>query len=440
MSKTIEVNIIGAGLAGCEAAYQLSKRGIAVNLYEMKPVKFSPAHHKSTFAEIVCSNSLKSEEPSTASGTLKKELEILDCLCLKVAQSVRVPAGSALAVDRELFTQEMTKEIMALKNVKIINKEVTEINVLVPTIIATGPLTSDNLSQSIFELLDDNSLYFFDASAPIVESSSIDMTKTFSLGRYGKGESDYLNCPMNKEEYYNFIHELQNAKRVELKDFENTSVFEGCMPIEVMASRGDDTLRYGPLRPVGLVDNEGKRPFAVVQLRKENTASDLYNLVGFQTNLTFGEQKRVFSLIPALNNAEFVKYGVMHRNTYINAPKHLNSDFSMKKYPLVFFAGQISGVEGYVESIASGLVSGINMARKLQGLNSLEFNSKTIIGALSRHISTMVDNFQPMNANFGILEPLDEIIRDKSLKKLAYFKRAVDNIHEIKEKDKNGRN
>jgi len=427
------VNVIGAGLAGCEATYQLSKRGIAVRLYEMKPLKRSPAHHADTFAEIVCSNSLKSEEASTASGTLKKELEILDSLILKIAKETRVPAGSALAVDRDEFTKRITNEIKSLSNVEIIAGEVTSIDTTAPTIIATGPLTSDKLAEDIFKLLDDKSLYFFDASAPIVDAESIDYSKTFTQGRYGKGESDYLNLPMNKEEYYNFIHELQNATRVELKDFENTQVFEGCMPIEVMASRGEDTLRFGPLRPVGLRDNEGNRPFAVVQLRKENTASDLYNIVGFQTNLTFGEQKRVFSMIPALRNAEFVKYGVMHRNTFINSPKHLNADSSMKKFPYIFFAGQITGVEGYMESVASGLMAGINMARKLKNQDLVIFNSKTIIGALSKHISTDSENYQPMNSNFGILDPLQEVIKDKTKKKLAYYERSIQNIMQIKE-------
>lgn len=427
------VNVIGAGLAGCESAYQLSKRGIAVNLYEMKPKKYSPAHHCETFAEIVCSNSLKSEEKSTASGTLKNELEILDCLLLKVAKQCKVPAGSALAVDREQFSNLVTQEIKKLENVTIINDEVTNIDLSKPTIIATGPLTSDELSKSIFELLGDESLYFFDASAPIVEANSIDYSKTFTSGRYGKGESDYINCPMNKDEYYTFIQELKNAKRVELKDFEKSQVFEGCMPVEVMASRGDDTLRYGPLRPVGLRDNDGNRPFAVVQLRRENTKSELFNIVGFQTNLIFSEQKRVFSLIPALKNAEFVKFGVMHRNTFINAPKHLNSDFSMKKYPFIYFAGQLSGVEGYVESIASGLISGISMASKLNGNKIPKLDCTTIIGALCNHISTETENYQPMNANFGILDPLGEVIRDKSLKKLAYNKRAVENIIKYKE-------
>jgi len=428
------VNVIGGGLAGCEAAYQLSKRGIAVNLYEMKPVKFSPAHHEKTLAEIVCSNSLKSEEKSTASGTLKDELEILDSLLLRIARECRVPAGSALAVDRELFTKRITEEIEKLENVTLITQEITNIDVSVPTIIATGPLTSDSLAKSIFQLLDDKSLYFFDASAPIITSESIDYSKTFTSGRYGKGESDYINCPMNKDEYYTFVSELVNAEKVELKDFENTEVFEGCMPVEVMASRGEDTLRYGPLRPVGLRDNDGNRPFAVVQLRRENASCELFNIVGFQTNLKFGEQKRVFSLIPALKDAEFVKYGVMHRNTYINAPKHLNSDFSMKNYPYIYFAGQISGVEGYVESIASGLIAGLSMAKKLRGDRIPELDCTTIIGALCKHISTEQSDFQPMNANFGILEPLSQTIKDKSQKKLAYNARSVENIKKYKER------
>ena len=433
------VNVIGAGLAGCEAAYQLSKRGIAVCLYEMKPKKYSPAHHSDNFAEIVCSNSLKSEEKSTASGTLKDELEVLDSLLLKIAKRCKVPAGSALAVDREQFSSLVTEEIKKLDNVTIINEEVVNIDITKPTIIATGPLTSNELSNSIFELLGDKSLYFFDASAPIVEADSINYEKTFTSGRYGKGESDYINCPMNKDEYYTFISELKNAKRVELKDFENTEVFEGCMPVEVMASRGDDTLRFGPLRPVGLRDNDGNRPFAVVQLRRENTKSELYNIVGFQTNLLFSEQKRVFSLIPALENAEFIKFGVMHRNTFINAPKHLNSDFSMKKYPFIYFAGQLSGVEGYVESIASGLIAGLSMTNKLKGKEFVPLDSTTIIGALCKHISTETVNYQPMNANFGILPELHEKIRDKALKKQAYSERAVRDMKEFKEKLENDR-
>ena len=433
MSKK-KVKIIGGGLAGCESAYQLAKRGFEVELYEMKPLKFSPAHSNKNLAEIVCSNSFKSSLLSTASGCLKAELEMLDCLLLRVAKECAVPAGSALAVDRNLFSQRVTQELQALENVKIINEEVTKIDTNIPTIIATGPLCSSALATEISILLEEEGLYFFDASAPIVEASSILTEKTFTTSRYQKGDSDYINCPMNEQEYYAFIEELINAKRVELHDFENTEVFEGCMPIEIMASRGKDTLRYGPLRPVGLLDNQGKRPFAVVQLRKENSAGELYNLVGFQTNLVFGEQKRVFSMIPALKEAEFVKYGVMHRNTYINAPKHLNSDFSMKKYPNVYFAGQISGVEGYVESIMSGLIAGISLALRIDKKPKIEFNNKCIIGALCSYISTEQVSFQPMNANFGILEPLEQKVKGKQERKEAYSQRAIVEMKKIKER------
>lgn len=427
------VRVIGAGLAGCEAAYQLSKRGFDVELFEMKPLKFSPAHSDKNFAEIVCSNSLKSELLSTASGCLKAELEVLGSLLLSVAKKCRVPAGSALAVEREEFSRSVTEIIRAEKNIKVINDEITKIDSSIPTIIATGPLTSDALSLEIRKLLSDDGLAFYDASAPIVSAASIDKSKTFTTSRYQKGESDYINCPLGKEEYYNFVSELQNATRVTLHDFEKTEIFEGCMPIEIMASRGIDTLRFGPLRPVGLLDNEGKRPYAVVQLRKENTAGELYNLVGFQTNLTFSEQKRVFSMIPALQNAEFVKYGVMHRNTFINSPKHLNSDFSMKKYPNIYFAGQISGVEGYVESIASGLIAAISLANKLDEKPKLEFNNKCIVGALCNYIASSNANFQPMNANFGILEPLETMTRDKQARKEEYSARALVEIKKFKE-------
>lgn len=429
----MKVNVIGAGLAGTEAVYQLAKRGIDVVLHEMKPEKFSPAHSNPNMAEIVCSNSLKSIEPSTASGTLKAELEILGSIDLKIAKQVSVPAGSALAVDREKFSEMVTSKIKSMPNINVVSGEVKEIDLTVPTIIATGPLTSESLSCCIKNLLGDENLFFYDASAPIIDADSIDYSKTFNADRYGKGESDYINCPMNKEEYYNFVQELVNAKRVELKSFEKTEIFQGCMPIEVMASSGIDSLRFGPLRPVGFVDENGKRPFAVVQLRKENTESELYNIVGFQTNLTFGEQNRIFKMIPALANAEFVKYGVMHRNTYLNSPKHLNSDFSLKTNPQIYFAGQLAGVEGYVESIASGLVAGISLANKLLGKNAFKFTNKTIIGALCNYISTENVNFQPMNANFGILEPLENAPRDKSLRKLAYFDRAVKEIKQLKE-------
>ena len=381
------VNVIGAGLAGTEAAYQLAKRGFEVHLYEMKPTKFSPAHTSENMAEIVCSNSFKSMEKTTASGTLKEELKILGSLNLDIAKKVAVPAGSALAVDRDRFSTTITTIIKNTPNIKIMNEEVKKIDRDMPTIIATGPLTSDNLSKDILKLLGESNLFFYDASAPIVTAESIDYTKTFKADRYGKGESDYVNCPMNKEEYYTFVDALISGQKVELKNFEKREIFQGCIPIEVMAAGGRESLRFGPLRPVGLFTGEGKKPYAVVQLRKENTKSDLYNLVGFQTNLTFTEQNRIFKLIPALANADFVKYGVMHRNTYLNSPKHLNSDFSLKSNPNIYFAGQIAGVEGYVESIASGLVAGLNMYRYLLNESEIIFDKHTIIGALCKYIA-----------------------------------------------------
>lgn len=427
------VNVIGGGLAGCEATYQLSKRGINVRLYEQKPIKFSPAHSSKNLAEIVCSNSLKSTELTTASGCLKAELDLLDCKLLKIANEVCVPAGTALAVDRNNFAKKVTDFIASLPNVEVIYGEVKDIDLSVPTIIATGPLTSDSLATNIQKLLgEDGRLYFFDASAPIINGDTINMDKTFNAGRYGKGESDYINCPLQKDEYYDFIRELVNAKRVELKEFENVNVFEGCMPIEIMASRGEDSLRFGPLRPVGLVNPDGTKPYAIIQLRKESNTNNLYNMVGFQTNLLFPEQKRVFSMIPALNGCEFVKYGVMHRNTYICAPKYLTANFALKQKPNIYFAGQISGVEGYVESIASGLIAGISMANKLLGKKQVEWSDKTIIGALTNYISTADStNFQPMNANFGILPPLQESIRDKKERKLAYTTRALEEMKQI---------
>ena len=340
-----KVNVIGCGLAGAEATYQLSKRGILVELYEMKPTKFSPAHTNPNFAEVVCSNSFKSDELSTASGCLKAEMRELDSLILKCAEKAKVPAGSALAVDRNKFSEIVTNEIKNLKGVTIHNEEVKTIDTTNLTIIATGPLTSDALSSEIAKLLGSESLHFYDASAPVVDAETIDMTKVFKDARYGKGESDYINCPMNKDEYYAFVDALTSAERVELHEFEKAEIFEGCMPVEVMASRGRESLRFGTLRPVGFRYENGERPYAVVQLRKESTENELYNLVGFQTNLKFGEQKRVFSMIPALKNADFVKYGVMHRNSYICAPKHLNFDFSLKKNENIYIAGQLSGVE-----------------------------------------------------------------------------------------------
>lgn len=434
MSKMKTVNVIGLGLAGVEATYQLAKRGILVDAYEMKPTKFSPAHESPNFAEIVCSNSFKSDDPSTASGCLKAEMREFDSLVLRCAEKSKVPAGSALAVDRDKFSELVTEEIKKLKGVTIHNEEVTKIDLTKPTIIATGPLTSDDLSKELQKLLGEDNLHFYDASAPIIDGETIDKTKSFTAGRYGKGESDYINLPMNKEEYYAFIDALVNAERTEMHSFEKKEIFEGCMPVEVMASRGVDTLRFGPLRPVGLRLEDGTKPFAVVQLRKESTENELYNLVGFQTNLKWGEQKRVFSMIPALKDADFIKYGVMHRNSFICAPKHLNHDFSLRSNPNIYIAGQLSGVEGYMESTASGMIAGISLALKINGQTLENLPKTTIIGAITNYLVTAEPNgFQPMNANFGILPPLAERIKDKALKKLEYSKRALSDLKQYKE-------
>lgn len=420
------INIIGGGLAGCEAAYQISKRGINVRLYEMKPTKYSPAHSNSNLAEIVCSNSFKSNLLTNACGLLKEELRMLDSLLIKIADETSVPAGQALAVDREEFSRKVTEYMENLDNVEIIKEEVTEIPDDAVTIIATGPLTSDVLFEKISKLVGNNELHFYDAAAPIIEKSSVDMNIAFIGDRYGKGEADYINLPMNKEEYENFWNELVNAEVVELHSFEKREIFEGCMPVEVMAKRGIDTLRYGPLKPVGFDDpRTGRRPYALVQLRQDNSVGSLYNMVGFQTNLKFGEQKRVFSMIPGLQNAEFVKYGVMHRNTYINSPQILNNVYQMKDNENVFFAGQITGVEGYVESIASGLLAGINAVRYMKNKGKIVFPVETMIGALTDYISTPNDKFQPMNANFGILPKLPEKIRDKQERYKKLSDRAI---------------
>ena len=420
------INIIGGGLAGCEAAYQISKRGINVRLYEMKPTKYSPAHSNSNLAEIVCSNSFKSNLLTNACGLLKEELRMLDSLLIKIADETSVPAGQALAVDREEFSRKVTEYMENLDNVEIIKEEVTEIPDDAVTIIATGPLTSDVLFEKISKLVGNNELHFYDAAAPIIEKSSVDMNIAFIGDRYGKGEADYINLPMNKEEYENFWNELVNAEVVELHSFERREIFEGCMPVEVMAKRGIDTLRYGPLKPVGFDDpRTGRRPYALVQLRQDNSVGSLYNMVGFQTNLKFGEQKRVFSMIPGLQNAEFVKYGVMHRNTYINSPQILNNVYQMKDNENVFFAGQITGVEGYVESIASGLLAGINAVRYMRNEGKIVFPVETMIGALTDYISTPNEKFQPMNANFGILPKLPEKIRDKQERYKKLSDRAI---------------
>ncbi len=426
MNKTIRV--IGGGLAGCEAAYQLLKRGYSVDLYEMRKVKPTPCHKTDELAELVCSNSLKSTSPDTGSGLLKKELEMLDSLLLKCAYEAQVPAGGALAVDRRKLSRLVEQRLSSFDGFRRIDAEVTEIDVTIPTIIAAGPLASDALSRSIANIFGQKYLYFFDAVAPIVTAESIDMYKAFFGARYDKGDKDYLNCAMNKEQYLDFYNALTSAERAPLKDFEN-NVFEGCMPIEIMASRGEDTMRFGPLRPVGITNpHTEEKPYAVVQLRKENAEGTAYNIVGFQTNLTFPEQRRVFGMIPGLEGVEIVRYGVMHRNTFLSSPDLLKASFESKDYPQIFFAGQICGVEGYMESVASGLVGGINMDRALRGQDEWVAPSTTIIGSLQRHISTPSEDFQPMNANFGILPPLEKPLRDKKQRKLQYYERAVSDM------------
>lgn len=426
------INVIGGGLAGCETAYQISKRGIKVKLYEMKPIKYSPAHSNSDFAEIVCSNSFKSNLLTNACGLLKQELRMMDSLLIRIADENSVPAGQALAVDRDVFSRKVTEYIENSENIEVIKKEVIDIPDDEITVIATGPLTSDILFEKISEMVGNNELHFYDAAAPIIEKSSIDMNIAFIGDRYGKGDADYINLPMNKEEYESFWNELVNAEVVELHSFEKREIFEGCMPVEVMAKRGIDTLRYGPLKPVGFDDpRTGKRPYALVQLRQDNSVGTLFNMVGFQTNLKFGEQKRVFSMIPGLKNAEFVKYGVMHRNTYINSTKVLDNNYQMKNHKNVFFAGQITGVEGYVESIASGLLAGINAVNYVLEKEKLVFPVETMIGALTDYISTPNEKFQPMNANFGILPKLPERIRDKQERYKKLSERSIETMRRI---------
>lgn len=424
------VNVIGAGLAGCEAAMQIASRGTEVHLYEMKPAKKTPAHKTDMFGELVCSNSLKAMRTESAAGLLKQEMRLLNSFLMKCADKCSVPAGGALAVDRDEFSKLVTDGIKSNPNIKIINEEITEIPDDAITVVATGPLTSDALAEAIKQSFG-NSLSFFDAAAPIVTAESIDMSLAFCASRYDRGgDDDYINCPMNKEEYEVFYNALVSAERAPLHDFDvnNPKVYEGCMPVEVMAQRGENTLRFGPMKPVGLVNpNTGHRPWAVLQLRKENSAGSMYNLVGFQTNLKFPEQKRVFSLIPALHNAEFVRYGVMHRNTFINSPEILNADFSVKENKSLFFAGQITGVEGYMESAASGIVAGINACKLLNGKNTLIFPKQTMIGALADYISdSTVKKFQPMGANFGVLPELEMRPRDKKERGAAYAKRALE--------------
>lgn len=449
------ITVVGGGLAGSEATYQIAKRGIKVRLYEMKPNNFSPAHSNNNLAEIVCSNSFKSNLHTNACGLLKEELRNLDSLLIKVAGETAVPAGQALAVDREVFSKKVTETLENMGNVEIIRQEIGKDGLSVENIakdgiviIATGPLTSDALSKQILELTGEDDLHFYDAAAPIIFKDSIEMNIAFYGNRYEQerakdedveewkakqkndGDASYINLPMNKEEYEHFWNELVNAEVVELHQFEKREIFEGCMPVEVMAKRGIDTLRYGPLKPMGFTDpRTGYRPYALVQLRQDNKDATIYNIVGFQTNLKFGEQKRVFSMIPGLENAEFAKYGVMHRNTFINSTKLLDRTYQLKKNKNIYFAGQITGVEGYVESISSGLVAGINAVKQLRQEEKVEFSEYTMIGALAQYISTPNEKFQPMNANYGILPELEgKKISDKKLKYGKLSDRALEKL------------
>ena len=426
----MEVKVIGAGLAGCEAAWQLANRGIPVTLYEMKPKKMTPAHHSADFAELVCSNSLRGDRLENAVGLLKEELRRLDSLILGCAEATRVEAGGCLAVDRGGFSKMVTEKIRSHPRITVVEEEVTAIPEG-PVIVATGPLTSDALSKAIGEYFGETGyLHFFDAAAPLVTAESIDMDLAWWQSRYDRGTPDYVNCAMNREEYEAFWQELTTAQEAEVHGFEDKNVFEGCMPVEVMARRGIDTLRYGPLKPVGLKDpRTGKEPYAVVQLRQDNAAGSVFNLVGFQTHLKFGEQKRVFSMIPALCNAEFVRYGVMHRNTFLQSPKLLDRYYADRRDPMVAFAGQMTGVEGYVESTASGFLAAVAMAAKVKGEALPEFPKETAIGALGLYISDeKIEHFQPMNINFSIISPLEKRIRKKAEKNLAIANRSLEII------------
>ena len=438
----MKVAVIGGGLAGVECAKALSRNGIKVDLFEMKPHKKSPAHKLDTLAELVCSNSLKAERLNSAAGLLKHEMEYLGSICVETAYECKVEAGGALAVDRYEFSKIITEKIRNDENINIIEKEVTELpEGYDGTVICAGPLASDGLSETIREMCG-NGLSFFDAAAPIVSADSIDMECAFTQSRYDRGgEADYINCPMNKGEYEAFYEAIISAQSAEVHSFDKRKdVYEGCMPIEVLASRGKDTMRYGPLKPVGLTDpRTGHRPWANLQLRKENKDGTMYNLVGFQTNLKFGEQKRVFSMFPALKNAEFLRYGVMHRNTFIDSSRLLNGDFSLRSNPYVFFGGQITGVEGYMESAASGLMAGINLAKRLKGEETVVLPQDTMIGALSRYISDeSVKNFQPMGANFGVLPPLPEKIRDKQERYMQLANRGMNSLKEFAKNNKLG--
>lgn len=432
------INVVGAGLAGSEASWQIAKRGCRVRLYEMKPGKKSPAHKSDNFAELVCSNSLRNASVSSAIGLLKEELRRLGSLVMESADRCSVPAGGALAVDREQFSSYITEKIRSSELIEVIEREVTDIPDDAPTVIAAGPLASDALSESIAKFIGDRELHFFDAAAPIVDFSSVDMTKAFFASRYQKGTPDYINCPMNEEEYKAFYLELIGAQTAKLHDFEEgegLKVFEGCMPVEEMARRGEDTLRFGPLKPVGIRHPEtGEKYYAVVQLRRENAEGTMFNIVGFQTHLTFPEQKRVFSMIPGLENAVFLRYGVMHRNTYINSPGFLDRDYSVKECPRVYFAGQMTGVEGYIESAASGFLAGLSAACTLTGHPFPDFTDKTMIGAMAKYVSEGGESdFQPMNANFGIIAPLGVKIKGgKRPRYEAYAERALGEIERIR--------
>ena len=430
------VHVLGAGLAGSECAWQLAKRGIQVRLIEMKPEKRTPAHHSPYFGELVCSNSLRSDELSNAVGLLKAEMRALDSLVMAAADANRVAAGGALAVDREGFARSITEGLERQENIEIIHAEADSIPAG-DVVIATGPLSSDAIAEKIAALCPESALHFYDAVAPIVTLESVDMGSAFFASRYGKGTADYVNCPMDKDEYLAFVGELVSAREAEVHGFDDAGVFEGCMPVEVMARRGVDTLRYGPLKPVGLVDpRTGRENYAVVQLRRDNAEGTLYNLVGFQTHLTWGEQKRVFSMIPALRNAQFVRYGVMHRNTYLDSPRLLDRYYRLKREPRIRFAGQMTGVEGYVESAASGLLVGVETAAQVLGMESVDFPQETAIGALALYISGgSVGDFQPMNINFGLMPPLGYRVKGKRNKNAAISRRSLEIIESLKKKE-----
>lgn len=427
------VNVIGAGLAGSEAAWQIANRGVKVRLYEMRPQKSTPAHHTGNFAELVCTNSLRANQLTNAAGLLKEEMRQLNSLIMKAADANSVPAGGALAVDREGFSGAVTQALQEHPNVEIVCEELTALPEGL-SVVATGPLTAEGLAKDIKQFMGDDGLYFYDAAAPILEKSSLDMDKVYLKSRYDKGDAAYLNCPMTEEEFKAFYHELINAQTAELHEFEDEKFFEGCMPIEEMASRGEKTMLFGPLKPVGLEDpRTGKEPFAVVQLRQDNAAGDLYNIVGFQTHLKWGEQKRVFSMIPGLENARFVRYGVMHRNTYLRSPQMMEQTYQTKKRPDLLFAGQMTGVEGYVESAASGLYAGINAALLAQEKAPVIFPEETMMGAMAYYIThANKDNFQPINANFGIIRPLGKRVRDKRERNMQLSQRALDELAKFK--------